>query len=290
MMSSPNSRLRELLKRDAGCTVVPGAANALTARLIEEAGFEAVYLSGAGITNTFLGAPDVGLLSLPDLVQHVEAVREATELPIIVDADTGFGNAVNVRRTVRALERAGASAIQLEDQVSPKRCGHFEGKAVIDRAEMLGKVRSAVDARRDDSTILVARTDARATHGLDEACERAQAYLDAGADVAFVEAPLTVSELEEVGRRVDGPLIANMVEGGVTPIVALPHLAEMGFTLALYANSALRAAINGMRGVLDQLLLHGDTNGVVDSMATWQTRQALVRKDLYDQLEAKYAS
>lgn len=289
-MSSPNSRLRELLQRDAGCTVVPGAANALTARLIEEAGFEAVYLSGAGITNTFLGAPDVGLLSLPELVQHVEAVREATEVPIIVDADTGFGNAVNVRRTVRALERAGASAIQLEDQVSPKRCGHFEGKAVIDRAEMLGKVRSAVDARRDDSTILVARTDARATHGLDEACERAQAYLDAGADVAFVEAPLTVSELEEVGRRVDGPLIANMVEGGVTPIVALPHLAEMGFTLALYANSALRAAINGMRGVLDHLLLHGDTNGVVDSMATWQTRQALVRKDLYDQLEAKYAS
>jgi len=266
-----------------------GAPNALTARVVEETGFEAVYLSGAGIANTFFGAPDIGLSGLAELRDHVAAVRDAVELPLVVDIDTGFGNALNVRRTVRELARAGADAVQLEDQVAPKRCGHFAGKAVISTSEMVGKIHAALDATGGDGPLLIARTDARAVEGFDAACERANAYREAGADVVFVEAPRTREELAEIPRRIPGPHVANMVEGGLTPVLPLAELGAMGFAIALYANTAMRAAVAGMTPVLRHLLDHGDTLAVADRILGWEQRQALVRKPYHDTLDAKYS-
>jgi 2-methylisocitrate lyase-like PEP mutase family enzyme len=262
----------------------------MTARMLEDLGAEAVYVSGAGISNTFLGMPDVGLLTLTELVSHVSAMRDAVDLPLVVDADTGFGNAMNVRRTIRALERAGVSAIQLEDQVMPKRCGHFVGKTVVTAEEMIQKIYSATDSRNDDNLLIIARTDARAEHGLEEACARARAYLEAGADIAFVEAPQTVAELREIPRLVPGPHVVNMVEGGQTPILPLAELTELGFSVVLYANAVMRGGLLGMRRVAEHLLDKGDTLDVQDQMVTWSERQALVRKDAMDELEDTYAA
>lgn len=282
-------RLRRRIAAGGEPLLLVGVPNALTARVVEETGFEAVYLSGAGLANSFLGAPDIGLLGLAELRDHVAAVRDAVELPLVVDIDTGFGNALSVARTVRELQRAGADAVQLEDQVAPKRCGHFAGKAVIPTGEMVGKIHAALDARVDDDLVLIARTDARAVEGLDAACERAQRYRDAGADVVFVEAPRTVEELELITRRVSGPHVANMVEGGLTPLLTLAELGRLGFAVALYANTALRAAVAGMRPVLQHLRDHGDTLAVGDTIISWADRQALVRKPMFDALDAKYA-
>jgi len=286
---SPSAFLRYRITSGGSPLLLAGAPNALTARVAEEIGFQAVYLSGAGITNTFLGAPDVGLLSLPELAAHVAATRDAVELPLVVDADTGFGNAMNVQRSVRTLERAGANGIQLEDQVAPKRCGHFTGKAVITTSEMVGKIHAAVDARVQDELVIIARTDARAIEGIDAACDRANAYLEAGADVIFVEAPRTREELAEIPRRIRAPHLANMVEGGMTPILPLDDLAEMGFSIALYANTAMRAAVAGMRSALKHLLVQGDTIAISDQIITWADRQQLVRKPMFDALDEKYA-
>lgn len=258
--------------------------------MLEELGAEAVYVSGAGITNAFLGMPDVGLLTMTELVNHVSAIRDAVDLPLVVDADTGFGNAVNVRRTIRALERAGANAVQIEDQVMPKRCGHFVGKSVVTAEEMLQKIYSATDSRSDKNLLIIARTDARAEYGLAEACARARAYLAAGADIAFIEAPQSVAELREIPRLVPGPHVINMVEGGQTPIVPLAELAELGFSVVLYANAVLRGGLHGMRRVAEHLLDKGDTLDVQDQMLTWGERQALVRKDVLDELEDGYAA
>lgn len=288
MSDNPSARLRERI--EAGRPILlPGAPNALTARILEETGFEAVYLSGAGITNTYLGAPDVGLLTLTELAGHVAAIRDAVDLPLVVDADTGFGNAINVRRTVRVLERSGANAVQIEDQVAPKRCGHFTGKTVIEAGEMIGKIHAATDARVDDNLLIIARTDARAVSGLDEACDRAARYLAEGADIAFVEAPRTREELREIPRRVPGAHMANMVEGALTPITPLEELAGYGFAVVLYANTAMRAAIAGMRAVLGELRERGDSLGLTERIASWQERQSLVRKDDYDAMNERYA-
>jgi 2-methylisocitrate lyase-like PEP mutase family enzyme len=268
--------------------LVPGAANALTARVIEEAGFPAVYVTGAGIANTFLGTPDIGLVSLSELRDHVEAIAQAVALPLIVDADTGFGNPLNVARTVRTLERAGAAAIQLEDQVSPKKCGHFAGKAVIPAREMVQKIRAAVDARADEATAIIARTDARAIEGLDAAIDRAGAYREAGADILFVEAPQSVIELRDIPRRVPGQHIANMVEGGRTPLLPAAQLPE--FPIVLFANIALQAAIAGMRDVLAEVGRTGSLDAVGDRIAPWSERQRLVRKPEFDDLETRYSS
>jgi 2-methylisocitrate lyase-like PEP mutase family enzyme len=270
--------------------LLPGAPNALTARLLEDCGFEAVYVSGAGVANAYLGAPDIGLLTLSELVEHVTVIRDAVAFPLVVDADTGFGNPINVRRAVRLLGRAGANAIQLEDQVEPKRCGHFAGKQVVSSADMVRKIESALDSRGTDDLLIIARTDARAVNGLEDACERANRYREAGADLVFVESPFTEEELAEIPRRVPGLHVANMVEGGLTPIVPLQRLGELGFSVVLYANSAMRAAITGMRGVMTHLLEHGDTRAVSRRFATWEERQALVRKPFFDALSDKYAS
>lgn len=290
MTAGPARLLRDLIASRGRPLLVPGAANALTARVIEETGFEAVYVTGAGVTNAFLGMPDLGLLSLSELARHVSAMADAVSLPLLVDADTGFGNAINVRHTVRILERAGAAAIQIEDQVSPKRCGHFAGKRVLAADEMVMKIKAAVDARNDDDLVVIARTDARATLGIEAACERMARYQEAGADVLFVEAPESVAEMRYVTEHVPGIHIANMVEGGLTPPVAREQLAGLGYAIGLYANTALRGAVVGMRAVLEHLAKHGDTIKAEGLMIDWLDRQSLVRKPLFDELEAQYAT
>lgn len=283
-----NARLRGRLASD-DILVLPGAANALGARIIEDIGFEAVYVAGAGVANTYLGTPDVGLVTLTELSEHVAAIRDAVEVPLVVDADTGFGNPLNVARTVRTLERSGANAIQIEDQITPKRCGHFSGKQVIDRHDMVQKVRAAVDARRDDAFTIIARTDARASLGFDEAIERAVAYAEAGADVTFVEAPRNGEEMAAIPRLLPGPQVINTVEGGQTPSVGLAELESMGFKIALFANLSLQGAIRGMQRVLGHLREHGTISGIPDDeIARWDERQRTVRKPVFDDLEQRY--
>jgi 2-methylisocitrate lyase-like PEP mutase family enzyme len=282
------SRLTDLIAAPS-TTVLPGAPNALTARLVEDAGFDAVYVTGAGIANTFLGVPDIGLLTLTELTAHVAAIREAVRIPLIVDADTGFGNAVNVWRTVRALESAGADAIQLEDQTFPKRCGHFADKSVIDASEMVDKIAAARDARRDADCLIVARTDARYEFGLDEACRRGNLYRSAGADILFIEAPQTTEEVEIVAREVAGPKILNLVHGGVTPHVPTDRISELGYSFALFANLPLLASIHAVRATLAHL--HADADeGHEPPLASWDERQRLVRKAEFDELGRKYAT
>jgi 2-methylisocitrate lyase-like PEP mutase family enzyme len=285
-MDSPGTTLRAHLTA-AGPLVVPGAANALAARVIAEAGFDAVYVTGAGIANTYLGAPDIGLVTLSELRDHVEAIADAVPLPLIVDADTGFGNPLNVARTVRTLERAGAAAIQLEDQVSPKKCGHFAGKAVIPADQMVQKIHAAVDARADNALCIVARTDARVIEGLEGALERAERYREAGADILFVEAPQSEEELRLIPLRVPGLHVANMVEGGLTPLLAAAELGEFG--IVLFANIALQAAMRGMQTVLAQVRRSGSIDGLDGLIVPWLERQQLVRKPTFDELDAKYA-
>jgi 2-methylisocitrate lyase-like PEP mutase family enzyme len=283
---SPRTRLRERLA-GGQLLVLPGAANALGARIIEDTGHEAVYVTGAGVANTFLGVPDIGLLGLPELAAHVAAIRGAVELPLVVDADTGFGNALSVHHTVQVLERAGADAIQIEDQTFPKRCGHFAGKEVVAREEMCAKVAAAVAARRDADLVVIARTDARAVHGLDDACARANAYRDAGADVVFVEAPETEHEVELVAARVAGPQVINQVEGGMTPMLPVERLQALGFAVALHANLALLASVAAMRAVLAELRATGSTQNLTTPLASWDERQRLVRKPWFDELAAR---
>lgn len=272
-----------------GPVLLPGAANALAARIIEDMGFEAIYLSGAGLTNTYLGMPDLGFVSLPEIAQHVATIRDATNLPIIVDADTGFGNALNVRHTIRTLERAGASAVQLEDQVNPKRCGHFSGKDVVDLTEARSRIKAAVDAREDGNLLILARTDARATQGFDAAIERAQAFIEDGADITFVEAPESVDEIRAIPARLQGtPQLVNLVVGGRTPIIGFDDLGQMGFSLVLYANVALQGAIYGMQAALGQLKADGRL-GEDGPVASFKERQRLVRKPEFDALEKRYA-
>ena len=270
--------------------LVPGAVNALTARVIEDLGFEAIYLTGAGLANTELGVPDIGLVTLTELARTVEAIAATTTLPLIVDADTGFGNAINVTHTVRVLERAGASAIQLEDQSFPKRCGHFAGKELIRPAEMVGKVKAAVDTRHSSDCLIIARTDARAVEGLEAAIARAQSYAEAGADATFVEAPESGAELVEIPRRLGVPQVANMVVGGKTPIATQGELAAMGFGLVLYANAALQASVLAMQEVLGVLHRDGSLAAVSSRLASFSERQRLVGKPEWDALETRFAS
>lgn len=267
--------------------LVPGAPNALTARLIEDVGFDAAYLTGAGLSNTFLGMPDIGLLTLPEIATHVAAISAVVETPLIVDADTGFGNAVNVWHTVRTLERAGAFAIQLEDQTFPKRCGHFEGKSVVAAEEMAAKVRSAVEARTDPNLLIMARTDARATEGLEEAIRRARMYRDAGADILFVEAPRSEDEIRAIAAEVEGPKVLNIVEGGKTPALRLERAAELGFAIVLYANLPLVVHIHAVRGLLTFMKENGHAEGGPER-ASFTDRQSVVRKDFFDAMGKRF--
>lgn len=287
-MSDTRTVLRSLVEARNGL-LVPGAFNALSARIIEDLGFRSIYITGAGVTNMHLGLPDQGFMGLAEIADQTARIRDAVEVPLIVDADTGFGNALNVRHTVRTLERAGADCIQLEDQVSPKRCGHFTGKDVIAVEEMVGKIKAAVDARRDRNLLIMARTDARSVLGYNAAIERAEAFAEAGADVLFVEACETADEIRELPTRLSSPLLMNMVIGGRTPIFSATELAELGFGIVLYANAALQGAVAGMQRALttlrDTLRLDEDPALV----ASFRERQRLVNKPLLDELERRYS-
>ena len=280
-------RFREQMNRREAM-IVPGAGNALTARVIADRQFEAVYVTGAGIANTHLGTPDIGLVTLTELAATVSTIAEICHLPLVVDIDTGFGNAINTRRTVRLIERAGGFAMQIEDQVFPKKCGHFSGKAVIPVEEALSKIKAAVDAREDENTMIIARTDARAIDGIEAALDRAEAFIEAGADMTFVEAPRSEAEMEMITKRLSVPQVANMVVGGKTPLTPQARLVEMGFSLILYANTPLQAAMRAMTDVLNALKLDGDVSSVIDRLADFDERQRLVDKASYDALEERY--
>jgi len=271
--------------------VAPGAYNALTAKLIERLGFEVVYATGAGIANSILGLPDVGLMSMGEVLSQVNYIVNATSLPVIADIDTGYGTAVNVFRTVREFQKTGVAALQIEDQVVPKRCGHFQGKSVIPCGEMVQKLRAAVDARGDGDLLLIARTDARAVEGIDSAIERAERYFEAGADLTFVEAPSSEDELRTIGQRLSGlaPQVANMMEGGVTPLVPKQQLEDMGFKIIIYANSALRASLKQMNHVLGHLHDDGWTATVVGDLVTKAERDSITGLPKMEELEKRYA-
>lgn len=248
--------------------VAPGVYDALTASMVESAGFEACYLSGAAIAYTKLGRPDIGLVSMAEVADTLSHIRERVAIPIVVDADTGFGNALNVQRTVRVFERAGATALQLEDQTFPKRCGHLSDKGVIPAAEMAGKIRAAVDARASDQTLIIARTDAVAVEGFERAIERAHLYAQAGADMLFIEAPKTREELKRVAEACDTsiPLMANMVEGGMTPIVPAHELETIGFSFVIFPGGIVRAIAKAAQDFYGLLKRDGTTDAYRDRM------------------------
>ncbi|WP_312835490.1 isocitrate lyase/phosphoenolpyruvate mutase family protein [Comamonas sp.] len=280
-------RLKDMVAARRG-VLVPGAFNALSAKVIEDLGFEAIYVTGAGVTNMWLGLPDQGFMGLAEIADHTARIRDTVSLPLLVDADTGFGNALNVYHTVRTLERAGADCIQLEDQVAPKRCGHFNGKEVISTEEAVSKIKAAVDARRDPNLLIMARTDAAATHGFEAAVERAQRFAEAGADILFVEAVTTAEEIRALPARLATPQLMNMVIGGKTPIFDAGQLGELGYGIVLYANAALQGAVAGMQKTLTVLR---DEKAVQESsgwVATFAERQRLVGKPAWDALEKRF--
>jgi 2-methylisocitrate lyase-like PEP mutase family enzyme len=280
-------QLRKLAEARRGVLVL-GAFNALSAKLIEDLGFEALYITGAGVTNMWFGLPDQGFMGLHEIAEHTARIRDAVALPLIVDADTGFGNALNVRHTVRTLERAGADCIQFEDQVAPKRCGHFSGKEVISTEEAVSKIKAAADARQDADLLIMARTDAAATHGFEAAVERAQKFSEAGADILFVEAVTTADEIRALPRRLQKPQLMNMVIGGRTPILSAEELGGLGYGIVLYANAALQGAVAGMQKALTVLR---DTRRLDEDPALvvpFAERQRLVGKPEWDVLERRY--
>jgi 2-methylisocitrate lyase-like PEP mutase family enzyme len=268
--------------------IIPGAPDALSAIVLARIGYQAIYISGAGLANSSLGVPDLGLVTLTEVADQVERIRGAVDLPIVVDADTGFGGPLNVRRTIRTLELRGASAAQLEDQSFPKRCGHFDGKEIVSSADMTARLTAAVEARRDDQFKIIARTDARAVTGIDDALRRALEYKEAGADILFVEAPHDLDEIKTIARELPGPLLLNLVEGGKTPPVPAAELGRLGYSYVLYANSAMRAAMYGLQRVMSDLLEVGSTEGVLGSLIDWEERQDLVGKAAFDELERRY--
>src|SRR5712671_2514772 len=279
-------KMRGLIAR-RGYTIAPGAYDTLTARLVEQAGFDAVYLTGGGYSRAN-GYPDLGLLTLNENARFIGLTVEAVEIPVIADADTGYGNAINVIRTVREYEKSGVAGFHIEDQVSPKKCGHYEGKEVISRAEMIGKIKAAVDTRRDPDLVIIARSDARAIEGLAAAVDRVNAYLEAGADVGFVEAPQTVEELRIVGREVRGPALVNVFEGGKTPMIGAQELEAMGFRLGIYPSQTHRAAIRAAQRVLAAMKEDGHTRAIETELATFQEREDAVGTANWRALEDKY--
>lgn len=288
MSENQGARLRQLIEARNGL-LVPGVMNALAARIAEDIGFKALYLTGAGVTNAQLGLPDIGLIAASQMTETLAHVRNITDLPLIVDGDTGFGNAVNVWHTLRAFERAGANAIQLEDQVFPKKCGHFTGKDVVPTDDMVQKVKAAVDTRRSDDFLVIARTDAYAVHGLQDALERAERFIEAGADVTFVEAPKKAEDIRTIVGRLPVPQVVNMVIGGQTPDTALQTLQEIGVGMVLYANASLQGAIKGMQDALTALKETGSISEADGLVASFSERQRLVGKPELDALEKRYS-
>lgn len=284
---STRQQLKQLVEARSGL-LVPGAFNALSAKVIEDLGFKAIYVTGAGVTNMWFGMPDQGFMGLAEIADHTARIRDAVNVPLLVDADTGFGNALNVYHTVRTLERAGADCIQLEDQVAPKRCGHFSGKEVISTEEAVSKIKAAVDARRDPDLLIMARTDAAATHGFEAAVERAQRFAEVGADILFVEAVTQADEVRALPQRLAKPQLMNMVIGGRTPIFNAEQLAELGYGIVLYANAALQGAVAGMQKALTELRDQKEVQESSGLVTPFAERQRLVGKPGWDALERQY--
>ena len=285
---STRKQLKQLVEARNGL-LVPGAFNALSAKVIADLGFQAIYVTGAGVTNMWFGMPDQGFMGLHEIADHTARIRDAVDVPLIVDADTGFGNALIVVHTVRTLERAGADCIQLEDQVAPKRCGHFNGKEVISTEEAVDKIKAAVDARRDGNLLIMARTDAAATHGFEAAVERAQRFAEAGADILFVEAVTEAEQVRALPQRLPTPQLMNMVIGGKTPIFNADQLGELGYGIVLYANAALQGAVMGMQKTLTTLRDAKEVREDSGLVTPFAERQRLVGKGEWDALEKRYA-
>src|ERR1043165_301364 len=282
-------KLRELLRRDK-LLVAPGCFDGLSARLVEEAGFEAAYLSGGAIARS-MGIPDIGLVTMSESIERAAQVVSAIQIPVIADADTGYGNAVNLVRTVREFERIGVAAIHIEDQITPKRCGHLDGKEVISLAEMEMKLHAALKTRTDSDFCIIARTDARGVHGFDDAIQRAKAFAKLGVDAIFVEAPQSEEELAEIPRRLpDIPLLANVFKGGKTPMLPMERLEKMGYRIAIYPSETQRAAIHAMRNALATLKRDGTTESIDASLTTFNERDKLVGLDDWQKIERAYLS
>ncbi|MBX0314646.1 isocitrate lyase/PEP mutase family protein [Planococcus glaciei] len=283
-------RLRELINAPESF-MVPGAYDAMSALLIEELGFQAIYATGAGISNAQLGWADVGLTSMKEAVDIVARITDVTSIPVIADIDTGFGNAINVIRTVREFERAGIAGLQIEDQVSPKKCGHFNNKSVISKEEMVNKIHAIVDARQDENLVIIARTDALAVNGVEDAIDRAKAYKAAGADVLFVEAPTSLEQMKAITDSLEGiPQLLNLVEGAKTPIISLKEAEKLGYQIVLCANTALRASIQGVKQALSILKTDESQENLNDAICSWEDRQKLFKLNQINEWEEKYLS
>lgn len=271
--------------------LAPGAYDVLSARLAEQAGFGAVYMTGYGTSASVLGEPDMGFLSFSEMLKRADDMANAVDVPILADGDTGFGNALSVRRTVRGYEKAGVAGIQLEDQAFPKRCGHMTGKEVIPAEEMVQKIKAAVDVRHDQDFVVVARTDARGAHGLDEALRRGALYRDAGADVLFIESPENVDELRQVQEAFRGTrTLANMVEGGRTPVLGKDDLEGLGFAIAIYPVGPLYAAAGAVRSYLDALLTTGQPGDPSGAAISFDQFNRALGLEAYQELQARYRS
>jgi 2-methylisocitrate lyase-like PEP mutase family enzyme len=284
-----NSRqtLRQLLKRDK-LLVAPGCFDGLSARLVEEAGFAAAYLSGGAVARS-MGIPDIGLVTLSETIDRAAQVVAAVKIPVIADADTGYGNAVNLVRTVREFERAGVAAIHIEDQITPKRCGHLDGKEVIPLAEMEKKLQAALATRTDADFCIIARTDARGVHGFDDAITRGRAFARLGVDAIFVEAPQSEEELAQIPRLIPNvPILVNVFKGGKTPMLPMERLEKMGYRIAIYPSETQRAAIHAMRRALDTLNREGTTESIDDALTTFKERDRVVGLDDWQNIEREF--
>jgi len=279
---------RKLLTREK-TILVPGSYDAFSAKILKQAGFEAIYMTGSGLTASLTGMPDVGILTMTEMVGQARAIVNATRIPLICDADNGYGNPINVIRTVREYESARVAGIHMEDQVAPKRCGHFEGKQVISRIEMVKKIEAAIYARENDDFLIIARTDARSVHGLEEAIVRAKLYFEAGADMAFVESPQSEKELEIISRELAGiPLLVNMVEGGKTPILPFENLSELGFKIVLYPTCGIRAVAKTLQELAEYLFVNKDTLGIEDRLVSFEGRNRITGLASVGELEKRF--
>jgi methylisocitrate lyase len=281
--------LRKLIE-EKGIIVAPGVYDCLSAKLAERAGFKMVIITGAGVVASVFGYPDMGLVTMTEMLAQARNIVRSVKIPVFADCDTGYGNALNVYRTIQEYEHAGVAGLFLEDQVFPKRCGHFEGKELISKEEMIKKIEAAIDARTDPDLVIMGRTDARAVYGLDHAVERANAYAKAGADMVFVEAPQTTEELKKIAKSVDVPTMANMVEGGKTPIHSVKELEEMGFKIASFSGSAQKIAIKSMQDVFGVLRTTGRVDAMMDKIASFAERNEILELQRYYDMDKKYKS
>jgi 2-methylisocitrate lyase-like PEP mutase family enzyme len=283
---NPRKKLRQLVN-GKGYVIVPGAYDPLTARLVEIAGFDAVYLTGGGYSRAN-GLPDLGLFTMSENIEFISRAVDAVDIPVIADMDTGYGNALNVIRAMREFEKTGVAGFHLEDQVSPKKCGHYEGKQLVGKMEMVGKIKAAVDTRSDADMVIIARTDSRAVEGFEAAIERMNAYLEAGADVGFVEAPQNAEEMARIPRSIGKPALVNIFEGGKTPPLPAKQLEAMGFRIGIYPSQTHRAAIFAAQEVLAVLKRDGDTAAIEHRLASFNDREVAVNTARWRELERKY--